>query len=280
MHEEGHMSLRFVLLATGAAALVAGCASATTGTGSVRTTSAPASTPASTSSSPSLSVPTTSSPPTGSSSAAAGCTTGDYCDDFSSASTGWPVENTAHYFANYAEDLGGSYRMGERSDNAKTQLAPVDITTISKNYGVQVDVDAVLGKAAPASSFIGIVCWDHTTATDSEAGFLFFVTADSVDVTLLPDTGSKPRTLTGNQGGSFVKPYPATNHLTATCVQRTTSAGVEADLSLVVNGAAVLQEQYAKSVKNYPWSPGSRTGLLVAGPKSDVFYDNFSLTGT
>ena len=46
-----------------------------------------------------------------------------------------------------------------------------------------------------------------------------------------------------------------------------------------MNGAAVLHEQYAKSVKNYPWTPGSRAGLLVAGPKSDVFYDNFAVTG-
>jgi hypothetical protein len=189
------------------------------------------------------------------------------------------VENTAHYYANYADYLGGTYRVGERTANAKTQLAPVDTTTISKSYGVQIDVDAVLGKSAPPGSYLGIVCWDHTTSSDSEAGFLFFVTAASVDVTLLPDTGSKPRTLSSNQSGNFVMPYPATNHLTATCVQRTVSGGVEADLSLVVNGAAVLHEEYAKSVKNYPWSPGSRDGLMVAGAKSDAFYDNFSITG-
>jgi hypothetical protein len=275
------MSLRLGLLALGAGALVAGCASTTAGTGSADTPTAQPSSSAA-SPSPSVQAPTSSAPtsaaPSGSSSPAA-CATGDYCDDFSSASTGWPVENTAHYYANYADYLGGSYRMGERTDNAKTQLAPVDTTTISKNYGVQVDVDAVLGQAAPAASFMGIVCWDHTTSSDTEAGFLFFVTAESVDVTLLPDTGSKPRTIARNQGSNFVKPYPQTNHLTATCVQRTTSAGVEAELSLVVNGAAVLQERYANSVKNYPWSPGSRAGLLVAGPKSDVFYDNFSLAG-
>ena len=277
------MSLRFGLVAAGAVVLVAGCASTTAGTGSIDTPTAPSSAAGTTPAAPSASAPTSTTPssaaPSASSSAAPGCAAGDYCDDFSSASTGWPVENTAHYYANYADYLGGSYRMGERTDNAKTELAPIDTTTISKNYGVQVDVDAVLGQAAPAGAFIGIVCWDHTTSSDTEAGFLFFVTAASVDVTLLPDTGSKPRTLARNQSGNFVKPYPETNHLTATCVQRTTSAGVEADLSLVVNGAAVLQEQYAKSVKNYPWSPGSRAGLLVAGPKSDVFYDNFSLTG-
>jgi hypothetical protein len=203
----------------------------------------------------------------------------DYCDGFSSASTGWPVQNTGHYYANYDNYLGGTYRMGERTANAKTQLAPLDTTTIAKNYSVQVDVDAVLGKSAPAGSFIGIVCWDHDTSTETEAGFLFFVTADSVDVTLLPDTGTKPRTLDRNQGGDFVRPYPATNHLTATCLQRTTSGGVEADLSLTVNGSAVLHEEYANSVKNYPWTPAPRVGLLVAGPKSDVFYDNFSVTG-
>jgi hypothetical protein len=278
------MSLRFVLLSAGAAVLVGGCASATTGTGSIDTSAtSPSTSIGSASATPSVSPPASSSAsstPSTTVSPGAECASGaDYCDGFSSASTGWPVENTGHYYANYTDYLGGTYRMGERTGNAKTQLAPLDTTTIAKNYSVQVDVDAVLGKSAPAGSFIGIVCWDHDTSIETEAGFLFFVTADSVDVTLLPDTGSKPRTLDRNQGGNFVKPYPATNHLTAVCLQRTTSGGVEADLSLTVNGAAVLHEQYANSVKNYPWTPAPRVGLLVAGEKSDVFYDNFSVTG-
>lgn len=273
------MTLRCVLLVSGAALLVGGCASVTTGTGSVRTSAhssstspAPSSTaPASASTSvvPSGSTSTTTSTPP--------CTA-DYCDDFSSAATGWPVENTARYYASYTDYLGGTYRMGERTANAKTQLAPVDTTTISKDYGVRIDVDAVLGKTAPTGSFLGIVCWDHKTSTDAEAGFLFFVTAASVYVALLPDTGGAPHTLSANESGNFVKPYPATNHLTATCVQRTVNGTVTASLSLVVNGAAVLHEEYAKSVKNYPWSPGSRAGLLVGGAKSDAFYDNFSIS--
>ena len=62
-------------------------------------------------------------------------------------------------------------------------------------------------------------------------------------------------------------------------MQKHAAGGTEADLTLTVNGAAVLHEQYANSVKNYPWTPGSRAGLLVAGEKSDVFYDNFAVTG-
>jgi hypothetical protein len=277
------MSLRFALLAAGAAVLVGGCASATTGSGSIGSSAASLSPSVTSSAARSVSPPETSSAsssPSLSAPPGAECASGaDYCNGFSSASTGWPVENTGHYYANYDDYLGGTYRMGERTANAKTQLAPLDTTTIAKNYSVQIDVDAVLGKSAPARSFIGIVCWDHETSTETEAGFLFFVTADSVDVTLLPDTGSKPRTLDRNEGGNFVKPYPAVNHLTATCLQRTGSGGVEADLSLTVNGAAVLHEQYANSVKNYPWTPAPRVGLLVAGAKSDVFYDNFSVTG-
>lgn len=273
------MPVRGRFAAVVAVALLAGCASATSGTGSVRTSSTTPTTssaaPPSTGAAPS--VPVTGFP--SSTSASAACAAGaDYCDNFSDASSGWPVDNESHYYANYADYLGGSYRMGERTANAKTQLAPLDTTTITKNYGVQIDVDAVLGKAAPASSYLGLVCWDHDSDAGAEAGFLFFVTANSVDVTLLPDTGTTPRTLDRNDGGNFVRPYPATNHITATCVQRRTSTGVEADLALEVNGASVLHEQYAKSVKNYPWAPGPRAGLLVAGPKSDVFYDNFAVT--
>jgi hypothetical protein len=257
------------------ALVLAGCASVTSGTGTIRTSGASSRPPVSAS----TPVGPTSLPPTSSASVAPRCAPADYCDDFADASSGWPVENETNYFANYDPYLGGTYRMGERTTNGKTQLAPLDITTISSDYSVQVDVDAVLGKSAPTSSYMGIVCWDHHAADGSEAGFLFFVSANSVDVTLLPDSGSGPQTLNENQGGSFVKPYPAKNHLTATCLQRTAAGGVEADLTLAIDGATVLHEQYAKSVKNYTWSPGPKVGLLVGGEKSDVFYDNFAVTG-
>jgi hypothetical protein len=259
-------SLRTSLLA-GAAVILAGCASGTSGTGSAATSG---STPRSSA---------TESPPASASTGDTAPCAADYCDDFSDPSSKWPAENDPRYFARYDPFLGGTYRMGERTVNAKTALAPVDTTTISANYGVQIDVDAVLGKSAPAKSFIGIVCWDHATSSGSEAGFFFFVTADSVDVTLLPDTGSQPRVLDQNTGGSFVRPYPEKNHLTATCVQAKTATGSEADLTLSVNGASVLHEQYANSLDNYPWTPGPHAGLLVAGLKSDVFYDNFAVTG-
>jgi hypothetical protein len=269
-------------LVVGAVVLLAGCASVTSGEGTAvpaSTGSAPSSSARPSASSVSLSPPGASASVPSSSSATNDCGGADYCDDFSDASSGWPVENEANYYANYDNYLGGTYRMGERTTNGKTQLAPVDITTLSNDYSVQIDVDAVLGNKAPANSYLGLVCWDHDASGGTEAGFLFFVTADEVDVTLLPDSGGKPQTLNENQGGNFVKPYPAKNHLTATCLQKESGGGTSADLTLAVNGATVLHEQYAKSVKNFSWSPGSHVGLLVAGKKSDVFYDNFTITG-
>lgn len=273
------MMLGFALLA--GAVLLSGCASLTGGKGSVIATG---------SRTPTGSAPATSLPPTSiappstsvpsSSAAPQSCGRGiDYCDDFASAASGWPVENKTDYYAHYDPYGGGTYRMGERTGKAKTELAPVDTTTISKDYGVQVEVNAVLGKNAPSTSYLGLVCWDHDSAKHTEAGFLFFVTAASVDVTLLPDTGSQPRTLDVNQSGNFVKPFPATNHLSATCEQRRSAGRLDADLVLSVNGSRVLHVQYAKSVKNYAWSPGPHVGLLVGGPKSDVYYDNFSVAG-
>ena len=123
MHEEGHMSLRrtLVAVAAGAAMLLAGCASVTTGTGSVQT-SASSPSPSSSSAAPATGSPSTSEAPVPE------CSPGiDYCDGFSSASTGWPVENTGHYYTKYDDYLGGTYRMGERTANAKIALAPVDI---------------------------------------------------------------------------------------------------------------------------------------------------------
>lgn len=281
------MMLRSIgrLAALGTALLLAGCASVTSGSGNLPSSPAtsgffaPLSSLAPSSPATSAPLTSTAAPTRPSPSGAGGCLPGsDYCDDFSDATSGWPVMNSAHYYANYDAHGGGTYRMGERTVNAKPQVAPFDITTISKNYGVQVDVDAVLGNKAPSTSYIGLVCWDQVLGA-TESAFLFFVTADSVDVTLLPDDGGQPRTIDRNQGGNFVQPYPAANHLTATCVQKHSGGGTVADLTLVVNGASVLHEQYAKSVKNYPWISGPHVGLLVGGKRSDVFYDNFAVTG-
>jgi hypothetical protein len=276
------MTLRCTLLA-GAAVLLAGCASATSGSGTVPSSASlpPTSSGTSTSTAPSA-TPPLSGFPSGSTSSGptSDCVPGaDYCDGFSSASSGWPVDNESHFYANYSKYRGGTYRMGERTARAKTQLAPFDTTTVSRNYGVQIDVDAVLGKSAPTSAYIGIVCWDHATSADAEAGFLFFVTTDSVDVTLLADSGGEPHTLDDNGGTNFLRPFPATNHLTATCRQQRSSGGTQAEFALSVNGSVVLQKVYAKSVKNYAWTPGSKAGLLVAGKGSDVYYDNFAVTG-
>lgn len=271
---------RTALLVTGLALALAGCASATDGTGTPGSGGPPSSAAPS---GPAGSASTAPPPsPTGfpsTSEAPAGCdSSADYCDDFSSAGSGWPVDNEAHYYANYADYLAGTYRVGERTANAKTQLAPFDTTTISKDYGVRVEADAVLGEAAPAASFLGLVCWDHDTSGGAEAGFLFFVTRDSVDVTLLSDAGGQPHTLARNGAGPFIEPFPATNHLTATCTQRRAAGGIRAVLRLEINDEQVLAKTYAKSVKNYSWSPGPSAGVLVAGKKSDVFYDNFSIT--
>src|SRR5438128_2391913 len=62
----------------------------------------------------------------------------------------------------------------------------------------------------------------------------------------------------------------ATNHLTAQCIQGTSSGSAQAQLSLSVNGSEVVSINYAKSISNYDWSVGARVGLLVVGEGSDV----------
>ena len=101
-----------------------------------------------------------------------------------------------------------------------------------------------------------------------------------MDVTLLDDTDGALHTLAQNTGGGFVQPYPAVNHLAATCELGRNDKGVrQAELTLEIDGETVLQTSYEQTVTNQTWSPGPRTSLLVAGKKSVVYYDNVEITG-
>jgi hypothetical protein len=259
----------------GVAVLLAGCSGS--GTGADKTSPAHSTAPPSSV----VSTPQSSTPEETSSSAAGdGCVTdADYCDTFDDPSSGWPETNPAHYYAHYDTYLGGTYRMGERTDAAISQDAPYDVTDAANDYSVQVDVDATPGDGFGGNNRIGIVCWEHKIegGDGTTSAFLLQLTETEAIIGLWDGAD-----------GSYheLKSVPAraldtseTNHLTAQCLQGTKDGQAQAQLSLTANGTEVASLAYAKSLANYDWSVGESVGLLVIGAGSDVFYDNFAVTG-
>ncbi len=233
---------------------------------------------------PSASVSPTSSPtPSASpSSSASDCVAGaTYCDTFDDKSSGWPTANESHFFYNYDSYLGGTYRIGERTNSTITAAAPVKVPKISQDYSIQIDTDAVVGENSPSSGEFGVYCWDHPTSDgSSDSAFVFFISEDKAKIVLWDNFDGSPHTLTSKNISGLLKSGEA-NHLTAQCIQGSASGGPEAQLSLQINNQPAVSLDYALSTKNYEWSVGkadSEVGVLAAGEGEDVFYDNFALT--
>jgi hypothetical protein len=205
----------------------------------------------------------------------------DYCDTFSDPNSGWPRANPSHFYADYDPYLGGSYRMGERTDAAISEDAPYDITDAANDYSVRVDVDATPGDGFGGNNQLGITCWEHEIEEGGDgttSAFLLQLSGTAAMIGLW-DGADGSYQLLKSVPARTVLDTSATNHLTAQCIQGTASGSTHAQLSLAVNGAEVISISYAKSIANYDWSVGARVGLLAVGEGSDVFYDNFAITG-
>lgn len=275
-----------VFAALAAAALTAaGCAASTSGTGhgSAAPTAKPvvSATPLAptTTSTPTPVVPTTSAAPsTATTNSTGGCPRkAKYCDQFSDTSSGWPVTNDAHYFAQYDPYEGGTYRLGERRAATITEQAPTDISRVASDYSVQIDVDASPYRTMPLSTSAGIDCWEHQSNGHTSA-FLFFVNPSTVEVGLWDESTGAYHKIASKSDAGLVRTDGSPNHLTAACVQASKSGGVTAELGMEINGKVAIVAQYAKSTKNYSWDVAPDVGVLASGKGADVFYDNFAIT--
>lgn len=231
----------------------------------------------------SSSAPATASVPATASSRATGtgsCAKGaDFCDTFSDDSSGWPVTNAEHYFAAYDSYLGGTYRLGERTNSTISEDAPFDIHDVANDSSVQVDVDATLAQQMPADDLIGITCWEHEIADGGGAVSAFVLEASQGEakIGLWDDINGDYHEIASSKVGAALDPS-GTNHLTAVCVQGVGRSGVQAELALKANGKTLVTATYPKTDRTYDWNVGSSVGVLAAGEGSDVFYDNFAVT--
>lgn len=277
------------LIACAAAVSLAACSSSGSGvlSGSPAqvVSTAPAAAPSTSAAPVTSAVPITSaapaSTPAGSGApGASGCVAGaKFCDEFTSHDSGWAAENTANYFAGYDPYLGGTYRMGERTDAALTEDAPFDVVDAAPDYSVQVDVDATPGSTFPSGGFLGVDCWEHAVKDGGGAtsAFLLQISGSEALIGLWDDLTGKFHQIAARPAAGVLK-SGATNHLTAQCLQGTDAGGAAAQLSLTVNGTKVVSATYARSTKNWEWQVGNKVGLLAVGQGSDVFYDNFAIT--
>jgi hypothetical protein len=266
------MKVRVALVfGAGLAIALTGCSSSGGGNNPPTRSSVPGTTAATT---PGSSTP--SSPP-----AAAGCAAAvAYCDTFDDKESGWPQVNQAHYYANYDSYQGGTYRVGERTNAAISQDAPYDISKAASDYSVQVDVDATPGQQFAASNRLGIVCWEHAIPGGGGAtsAFLLQVSESRAYIGLWDSVDGSYHELKSAPATDALNPS-GTNHLTAQCLQGSDNGSATAQMSLSVNGAKTISVDYAKSAKTYEWAPGASVGVLAIGEGSDIFYDNFAVTG-
>lgn len=273
----GISTRRFLFVAvSGTAALLTACGGSPTV--KVVTASPTTSAPSSSSAAPSSSAAETSATPTATAenvSQTSGCpATAAYCDDFTDKNSGWTDNNATNYYQTYDSYMGGTYRMGERTDHTATADAPFDINKVSTTSSVQIDVDAVLGDSAPTSSELGIICWDQPTKDNSTtSSFAFFVGQQTASILLWDQYDGSKHDIVSKDVSTGLQPRKV-NHLTAQCVQ--SDAG--AQLQLAVNGQPVISTTYGRGTNNYAWSVANKVGLLVAGTGSDVFYKNFAVS--
>jgi hypothetical protein len=270
-----------VLLALGVIAGAAACSSSSrpahVSSSSQTASSAP---PSSASSSPDFTSTPATPVPSSTAATTSGCpATADKCDDFSSTSTGWPVTNTANYYANYDNYLGGTYRIGERHDATISEDAPIKATDVSNNYSVQIDADVIAGTGAPATAAAGFVCWEQENSDgDGTTGFVLSINGSTADIGLWDSFDSTYHKIASEPAAGLLNYGGTPNHLTALCIQGTHAGGPQAQIGLAVNGKVAVTAAYDKTVKNYEWSVANGIGVIAEGNGADFFYDNFALT--
>jgi hypothetical protein len=258
------------------ALLLAGCATTVSGHPSHRSPAPPRTTGGAVGSTPDF--PGTSATSTA---APTECVNGaDFCDTFADSSSGWPAVNPSHYYADYDSFDGGTYRMGERTNAAISQDAPYDITGAANDYSVQVDVDALPGQGFGPTNELGFVCWEHPVAGRAgvTSAFLLELSESKATIGLWDATDGSYHEITSAVATGALSTTGWT-HLTGLCLQGTSAGSAQAQLSLSVAGTPVVSANYDKDVSTYEWGVGEKVGLLAIGEGSDVYYDNFAITG-
>lgn len=210
-----------------------------------------------------------------------GCVPGaDYCDTFDDPGSGWPEANPSHYYARYDTYNGGAYRLGERTDAAISEDAPFDVTDVAKDYSVQIDVDASVGQGFGGTNELGIACWEHPIEGGNgvTSAFLLELSESKATIGLWDATDGSYREITSAAADGALS-TTGWNHLTGQCIRGTSNGAAQAQLSLSVDGTEVVSANYDRGVSTYAWDVGKSVGLLAIGAGSDVFYDNFAVTG-
>jgi hypothetical protein len=201
-----------------------------------------------------------------------------FCDDFSSSSSGWDTGNEPHFFSKYSSYLGGTLRMGERHDAVLTVPAPYVITKAAADSSVQIDVDVILASDTARHSLYGVSCWNHAAHNGETSAFLFYVSHGGAQIVLWDNADGSEHVLKHKSWSNVLRPGPYRNVMRVLCLQRHNRGGTVAELGMSLNGK-VLTAFYAKSTKHHDWRVSDRVGLIVGLNKSDVFYDNFAITG-
>jgi len=183
------------------------------------------------------------------------------------------VGNEKHFYSQYDRYQGGTFRMGERHDAILTVPAPY-----ATDDSVQIDVDAILGQKSASDAIYGVSCWNHEAHNHSTSAFLFYFTRTGAQIVLWDDTKGASHVLRKTTWSGVLSPAPARNHVRVLCLQRTHHGAPVAELGMSVNGH-VLTKIYRKGGSSASWTTGDRVGLLVGLTGSDVFYDNFVITG-
>lgn len=226
-------------------------------------------------------VTTASAASTSSSPVASGCVPGaDYCDTFDDPDSGWPQQNPPHFYARYASADGGTYAMGERTNAAISEDAPYDIINAATDYSVQLDVDASPGPGFGVRDELGFACWEHPVQPGGSvtSAFLLQLSESKATIGLWDETDGSYHEIRSAAAPGALSPTGWT-HLTGRCVLGNNAGSPLAELRLAVNGTPVVSASYAKTPTNYDWDIGERVGLLAIGDGSNVYYDNFAVTG-
>jgi hypothetical protein len=195
------------------------------------------------------------------------------CYDFSADSQGWPDVNDDQHFAGRDPYLDGSYRIVAREPGSWVLAAPLRISDLAQDYGVQVDTDATLGREFSADAAWGAACWTRDLGDGRIAGFAAHVQPGVLTVGLYDENDGTFQPLGTRKSASISAPGKK-SHLMLRCRQVSSALGPAARIDAQVDGATSVSVRYLRSVKNYAWSPADGLGLLVAGQGADAFYDN------
>lgn len=145
---------------------------------------------------------------------------------------------------------------------------------------MQLDVDTEPGQDFGATNELGFVCWEHPLESGGgvTSAFLLQLSESKATIGLWDGTDGSYHEISSAVAPDALSATGWT-HLTGRCLLGTNAGTAQAQLSLSVNGTEVVSANYDKDVSAYDWDVGNRAGLLAIGEGSNVYYDDFAITG-